>query len=184
MTKISFLGGCREVGRSAVLIESNKGTKCILDYGVRFNEDDRLPDGTDLSNLKAIALSHCHIDHSGGLPYLYKNFDVPLFTNPLTLRITEILLKDMIKISNYHYPFGYREIDKLRKNAYFLENENRKKIDEDFFMTFYNAGHIPGSVSILIDVDKKKLLYTGDINLIETNLIYPAETSIIPNDQL
>ena len=181
MTKISFLGGCREVGRSAVLIESNKGTKCILDYGIRFNDDDRLPYDTDLSNLKAIALSHCHIDHSGGLPYLFKNFDVPLFTNPLTLRITEILLKDMIKISNYHYPFGYREIDKLRKNAHFLENENRKKIDENFFITFYNAGHIPGSVSILIEVDKKKLLYTGDINLIDTNLIYPAETSIIPN---
>ncbi|MFX1494330.1 MAG: MBL fold metallo-hydrolase [Promethearchaeota archaeon] len=180
MTKISFLGGCREVGRSAVLIESNRGTKCILDYGVRFNNDERLPYDTDLSNLKAIALSHCHIDHSGGLPYLIKNFDVPLFTNPLTLRITEILLKDMIKISNYHYPFGYREIDKLRKYAHFLENENRKKIDEDFYITFYNAGHIPGSVSMLIEVDKKKLLYTGDINLINTNLIYPTETSIIP----
>ena len=33
----------------------------------------------------------------------------------------------------------------------------------------------------LIEVDKKKLLYTGDINLIDTNLIHPAETSMIPN---
>ncbi|MFX1498341.1 MAG: MBL fold metallo-hydrolase [Promethearchaeota archaeon] len=178
MVKISFLGGCREVGRSAIVIESANGEQCVLDYGVRFTETERLPYDLDLSNLKAIALTHCHIDHSGGLPYLFKTFNGPLFTNPLTLRITEILLKDMIKISKYPYPFGYREIEKLRQNTHFLENETRKKIGEDFYITFYNAGHIPGSVSVLVEVDKKKLLYTGDINLINTNLIYPAETSI------
>lgn len=178
MVKISFLGGCREVGRSAIVIESANGEQCVLDYGVRFTDTERLPYDLDLSNLKAIALTHCHIDHSGGLPYLFKTFNGPLFTNPLTLKITEILLKDMIKISKYPYPFGYREVEKLRRNTHFLENQTRKKIAEDFYITFYNAGHIPGSVSILVEVDKKKLLYTGDINLINTNLIYPAETSI------
>ncbi|MFX0031582.1 MAG: MBL fold metallo-hydrolase [Candidatus Hodarchaeota archaeon] len=178
MVKISFLGGCREVGRSAIAIESNNGEQCVLDYGVRFKEDDRLPYDSNFANLKAIALSHCHIDHSGGLPYLIKKYNVPFFTNPITLRISEILLRDMIKISKYPYPFGYREVEKLRQNAQFLENGVRKKINEDFYITFYNAGHIPGSVSILIEVDKKKILYTGDINLINTNLVYPAETSI------
>ncbi|MFW9785218.1 MAG: MBL fold metallo-hydrolase [Candidatus Heimdallarchaeota archaeon] len=178
MVKISFLGGCREVGRSAILIESDHGEKCVLDYGVRFTENDRLPYDSNLSNLKAVALTHCHIDHSGGLPYLFKKFNVPLYINPLTLRITEILLKDMIKVSKFPYPFGYREIEKIRQNTLFLENQITKKISEDFYITFYNAGHIPGSVSILVEVDEKKILYTGDINLINTNLIYPADTSI------
>jgi putative mRNA 3-end processing factor len=84
----------------------------------------------------------------------------------------------MIKISKYPYPFGYRELEKLRQSTQFLENGLRKKISEDFYITFYNAGHIPGSVSILVEVDKKKILYTGDINLINTNLVYPAETLI------
>ena len=89
MVKITFLGGCREVGRSGVLIESNNGSSCILDYGIRFKGKKRLPYEAEAKDLKAIALSHCHIDHSGGLPLLYKNNNVPLFTNPLTLRITD-----------------------------------------------------------------------------------------------
>ena len=180
MTKISFLGACREVGRSAVLIESNNGAQCILDYGVRFTEEDRLPSNGDINNLKAIALSHCHIDHSGGLPLLFKNNDVPLFTNPLTLRISEILLEDMIRISNFPYPFGYRELQKTRQNAFFLKNKVRQKIDEDFYITFFNAGHIPGSVSILVEVDNKRILYTGDINNQETNLVSPANSHELP----
>jgi len=180
LTKISFLGACREVGRSAVLIESNNGAQCILDYGVRFTEEERLPSNGDINNLKAIALSHCHIDHSGGLPLLFKNNDVPLFTNPLTLRISEILLEDMIRISNFPYPFGYRELQKTRQNAFFLKNKVRQKIDEDFYITFFNAGHIPGSVSILVEVDNKRILYTGDINNQETNLVSPANSSELP----
>ncbi|NVM16269.1 MAG: MBL fold metallo-hydrolase [Candidatus Lokiarchaeota archaeon] len=180
MTLIKFLGGCREVGRSAVLIESNHGAQCILDYGVRFKTEERLPSNGEITNLKAIALSHCHIDHSGGIPLLYKNRDIPLYTNPLTLRISEILLEDMIRISNFPYPFGYRELQKTRKNAFFLKNKVCQKIDENFFITFFNAGHIPGSVSVLVEVDNKRILYTGDINTQETNLISPAKPSELP----
>jgi len=180
MPYIKFLGGCREVGRSAVLIESNNGAQCILDYGIRFKGEERLPLDGDFSNLKAIALSHCHVDHSGALPFLFKNKDIPLFTNPLTLRMSEILIKDTIKISNYPYPFGYRELQKTIKNASFLSNGVRQKIDDNFYITFYDAGHIPGSVSILVEVDNKRILYTGDINTQETNLVSPAEPSKLP----
>jgi putative mRNA 3-end processing factor len=180
MVKISFLGSCREVGRSAILIESKSGAQCILDYGIRFIGEERLPYKADIKNLKGVALSHCHVDHSGGLPFLFKDSDIPFFTNPLTLRISEILLEDMLKISNYPYPFGYRELRKTRKNAFFLKNGERQKIDNEFYLTFFSAGHIPGSVSILVEVDKKKILYTGDINTQETNLISPANPKELP----
>jgi putative mRNA 3-end processing factor len=180
MTKISFLGSCREIGRSAILIESKNGEKCILDYGIGFQSEDRMPYQTDLSNLKAIALTHSHIDHSGALPFIYKNFKVPLFTNPVSLAIVEVLIKDMIKISNYPYPFGYRDLEKMKQNTHFLENGIRQKIANNFFITFINAGHIPGSVSILIEVDNNKILYSGDINTQNTNLMNPADPSQIP----
>ncbi len=85
MAKITFLGSCREVGRSAILIESKNGDQCILDYGIRFREEERLPYKTDLTRLKGVALTHCHVDHSGALPFLYKNKNPPFFTNPVTL---------------------------------------------------------------------------------------------------
>ncbi|MFX0070572.1 MAG: MBL fold metallo-hydrolase, partial [Candidatus Hermodarchaeota archaeon] len=171
MVRITFLGACREVGRSGILIESKNGDKCLLDYGVRFKTEERLPYEADLNNLKAVALTHCHIDHSGALPYIYKKKKIPLFTNPVTLSISQILIKDMIRISNYPYPFGYRELNKLMQNSYFLKNEYRQKVGNDFFITFFNAGHIPGSVSILVEVDNKRILYTGDINTKSTNLV-------------
>ncbi len=180
MVKISFLGSCREIGRSGIQIESKNGVKCILDYGIGFNKEDRLPYKADWNNLKAIALTHCHIDHSGALPYLYKNTTVPFFTNPVSLEIVKILIRDMIKISNYPYPFGYRDLEKMIQNSYFLSNGNRQKIDENFFLTFIHAGHIPGSVSILLEVDNKRILYTGDINTQPTNLINPATFLDVP----
>ena len=171
MVKITFLGGCREVGRSAILIESKDKNKCILDYGIRFHGEERLPFDFNKDNLKAIALTHSHIDHSGALPYLYKDNSVPLFTNPVSLAVTKVLVKDMIRISNYYYPFGFRELNKLIENSHNLDNGFRQKISENFYLTFFNAGHIPGSVSILIEVDNKKILYTGDINTKTTNLV-------------
>ncbi|MFX1364256.1 MAG: MBL fold metallo-hydrolase [Promethearchaeota archaeon] len=174
MVNISFLGGCREVGRSAILIESKSGAKCMLDYGIRFHGEERLPYNTNIDNLKAVALTHCHIDHSGALPFLFKTKKIPLLTNSITLAISEILIKDMIKISNFNYPFGYRELDYLIQNSIFLKNGNRQKIHDNFYLTFIDAGHIPGSVSILIEVDNKKILYTGDINSQITNLVNPA----------
>ncbi|TFG23045.1 MAG: MBL fold metallo-hydrolase [Promethearchaeota archaeon] len=180
MVKITFLGGCREVGRSGVLIESKNQEKCIIDYGIRFRGKERLPLDFDYNNLKAVALTHCHIDHSGALPFIFKNNSVPFFTNAVSLEITEILIRDMIRISNYAYPFGLKDLNKMMQYTRFLENGVRQKIGKDFYISFINAGHIPGSVSILIEVDNKIILYTGDINNQITNLVNPTSSSFIP----
>jgi len=181
MVKITFLGSCREVGRSAILIESKSGAKCMLDYGIRLSGEERLPIHSELNNLKAIALTHAHIDHSGAIPALYTNGAIPFYTTAVSLSITEILLRDTLRISSYPYPFGQREISAMMRSAKFIPKKTTQKIAEKFYLTFYPAGHIPGSVSILVEVDGKKILYTGDINTQETALVNKADTSGIPD---
>lgn len=181
MAKITFLGSCREVGRSAILVESKAGNQFLLDYGIRFGEEERLPHKSDLTKLKGVALTHCHVDHSGALPFLYlHNKNPPLFTNGLTLDVSDKLIKDSLKISKYPYPFGFKEIDNMKRNAYFLPKGTRRKVSNDFYITFYDAGHVPGSVSIVLEVDGKKILYSGDINTKKTNLVDSANPSEIP----
>ncbi len=180
MVKLTFLGGCREVGRSGILLQSKNGSKVVLDYGIRFKGKERLPSEIDTEDLSAIAVTHCHVDHSGGIPLLYKSSNAPLYTNPITLRISEILIKDMLNVSKYEYPFGRDELDSMRRNAKFIELGVRQKINDDIYLTFYDAGHIPGSVSILAEVDDKRIFYTGDINNQETNLVNVAIPSNVP----
>jgi putative mRNA 3-end processing factor len=141
-----------------------------------------MPVKADLSNLKACAVTHCHVDHTGAIPSLYMdNKNVPFFTNALTLEIVEKLIQDTLKVSDYPYPFGKAEINTMKQNAFLLDVGVKQKIADDFYLTFYNAGHVPGSVSILVEVDGKRILYTGDINNKSTNLINSANPRNIPD---
>ena len=157
-----------DAGEKQVLIDAGTGM-----YPDALNQD-LVKIGSSVKALTDIVLTHSHIDHSGGLPLLYKDRNVPFFTNSISLAITEVLIKDMIKISNHPYSFGYRELDYLKQNSYFLKNGIRHKIHDNFYLTFIDAGHIPGSVSILLEVDQKTILYSGDFNNQITNLINPC----------
>lgn len=182
MVKIKFLGGCREIGASSVLIQSEKTKNSLLiDYGIRLRQKENfLPLNVEDGNLSAIALSHCHIDHSGGLPNLYESRQVPFFTNELTYRIISVLIRDMIRLSKYQIKFSNKELNKMGISTYFLNYGTRQRIDEGFFITLRDAGHVPGSCSVLVEVDGKKILYTGDINTQKTRLVKSIQPSEFP----
>lgn len=69
------LGGGREVGRSCILLQF-RGKNVLLDCGVHPGRDcedslpffDALP--IDLSEIDLVLITHFHLDHSAGLPYL------------------------------------------------------------------------------------------------------------------
>ena len=71
---IKCLGGFREVGRNAVLIET-KGERLLLDYGLKV-ETGETPMPVPAAD--AILLCHPHLDHSGSVPALYRKFSAPL----------------------------------------------------------------------------------------------------------
>src|SRR6056297_1666359 len=182
MVKITFLGACREVGRSGVLIESEKTDDAVLcDYGTKFGKEQKFPKHVSGRDLSAIALTHAHVDHSGAIPLFYISGSVPLLTTKLTFDITKVLLKDMLRISSSYLPFEREEIKKMGRYARFLNYGERIPVGQNSHVTLINAGHIPGSAMVIVEMDEKTILYTGDINSIETRLLNGLNPSRIPS---
>lgn len=176
MVKVTFLGACKEIGRSGVLLESEASSdRILLDYGVKMEgKDDNFPDHVSGKDITGIVITHSHIDHVGGVPIFFISGNVPIYMTELTLDVSEILLKDMMNISDFYLPFERSEIVKLRKQTRFVNFRQRTKIGASTYITLYNAGHIPGSAMVLVEMDDKNILYTGDINLIPTQLMSAA----------
>jgi putative mRNA 3-end processing factor len=180
MMHLIFHGGAKEVGRSC--IEVSTGTeRILLDCGLKLGpEGTEYPVGFDyVDNIDAVFISHAHLDHTGALPLLdHKGLDCPIFATKTTKTLTRLLLKDAFKIGKItHQHLGYTEAD--IKNV--LSCMQRVQVDtkgslNSISYEYFDAGHIPGSASIFIDVKGTALLYTGDINNAETRLHKAAET--------
>lgn len=186
MVKISFLGACREIGRSAILLESEKSdTALLLDYGVKLdNPDDNFPLHVSGRKISGICLTHAHIDHSGGIPLFYISGKPPLYTTTLTREITKILIRDMLKLSGSKLPFEYPEMKKMMAAHRPVDYQNRIRVADGVYVTLYNAGHIPGSAVVLVEMDGKRILYTGDINATPTCLLPAMHAKYPPLDVL
>ncbi len=172
---IQVLGAGGEVGRSGILIK-HKERAILLDYGTLTNDEVQFPLHVSPKDLSAVILSHAHLDHSGALPMLYASAKTPpLYATVMTLELTDILLHDFLNLNTSYIPFEEREVQRMFKHSIPVTAGNSIDID-DFHVKFYDAGHIPGSLMIEIEVANKRILYTGDFNTWETKLLKPAET--------
>jgi putative mRNA 3-end processing factor len=171
--KIKFLGGTREVGRSAIAAKTQK-TQVLLDYGVMLNHEPGFPMHIPPKDVDGIILTHSHLDHSGAIPIFYIHGKKPLYTNKLTSELNELLISDFIHLSSYYLPFEYLELKTMTRNSKHVDFGVEEKIGDIKFQLL-NAGHIPGSAQILIDAEGKKLLYTGDFNTEDTRLLEGAK---------
>ena len=131
-------------------------------------------------DLTAIVLTHAHVDHSGAVPLFYISGSVPLYTTRLTHVISKVLHSDTLKISENFIPYGWAEVKKMERYCNFVKYGQRNRASKNCWITLYNAGHIPGSAVALIEMDGKKILYTGDINTIDTQLLTKFDVSGIP----
>lgn len=175
MVEIEFLGGCRTIGGSAVVIRSNN-SNLLLDYGMLMTRPPKFPKSVSPKDLDFIILSHSHADHSCGIPILYSGSATPkLLATPPTIDLSQLIILDTIKISKYFLPYEKNELTQMVKNAQTI-GYNKVKIKNGISLTLFDAGHIPGSASILVEVEGKKILYTGDINLTKTRLVDKANS--------
>jgi len=186
LTRLSFLGGIREVGRSAILVDT--GTEnFLLDYGIKINVKPTEYPKPVKTKLNAILLSHTHLDHSGALPLMFhQGQHCPVYGLEITRSLVKMLLFDSHKISRYEgeeEKFSKKDINTTLRHFKPVKYKKPFKVGKTR-VTFFNSGHIPGSGMILLETKDKRILYTGDYNLSDTRLVRGIDLDIPEVDVL
>lgn len=101
--RISFLGGLNEIGKNMTLYEFD-GDMIIVDCGLSFPEQEMfgvdlvIPDFTyvqrNADKIRGIVITHGHEDHIGGLAYLLKTVNIPVYSTKLTIGLIEGKLRE------------------------------------------------------------------------------------------
>ncbi|MBQ3329091.1 MAG: ribonuclease J [Eggerthellaceae bacterium] len=159
--KVIPLGGLDAIGKNMTVFEC--GDDIVLDdAGLMFPDDDHpgidliLPDYTyvleNAHKLRGIVVTHGHEDHTGSLPYLYKDLDVPvpIYGSKMTLGLIE-------------GKFAEHRI----KNAKLIEVKPGEKIKLGCIEAeFFSVNHsIPGALGVFFTSPAGNILHTGDFKL-------------------
>ena len=160
---ISALGGAGEIGKNMYMVQYANDI-VIVDAGLKFPEEEMLgidvviPDITYLTEnrekVRAILVTHGHEDHIGGLPYVLRQLNVPVYGMRLTLGLIENKLKE----------------------AGLLGETKRILIDPDSEIqfgtikaSFFRTNHsIPDSVGIALETPEGVVVHTGDFKFDHT----------------
>ncbi len=184
--RITYLGSGRQVGRSAIFLQTPE-SRILLDCGIDVaNEDQAYPyleaPEFRIDELDAIILSHAHLDHCGFIPYLFKfGYRGPVYCTEPTRDIMALLQLDLIKIARDRDKepiYSSDEVKEVVKHTITLDYEQVTDITPDVRLTFYNAGHILGSAMIHLHIGNglHNMLYTGDMKYAKTHMLSPSHT--------
>ena len=163
--KIIPLGGLGEIGKN-IMVLSYEDDIIVIDSGLMFPDDEMLgidlviPDVTYLAEhkkqIRAIILTHGHEDHIGGLPYILREINVPIYGTKLTLGLLEAKLKE----SSY--------VDHVETHC--VSAGQTVKLGK-FKVEFIRVSHsIADVVALGIRTPVGNIVHTGDFKLDQTPL--------------
>ncbi|TSC67930.1 MAG: ribonuclease J [Parcubacteria group bacterium Gr01-1014_72] len=168
--RIIPLGGVEEIGRNMTVVEFQDDI-VVIDMGFQFKDDDTpgvdyiLPNTRYLEErkdkIRAVLITHGHLDHIGGIPYLMEKIgNPPLYTRNLTAL--------MIAKRQEEFP----HVPKL--DVHIVETEDRVRVGK-LPVRFFNVTHtIPDSMGIIIETPYGSLVTPGDFKLTHTDGV-PSE---------
>jgi ribonuclease J len=148
-----------EIGKNMTAVCQASGM-ILVDAGMSFPDEEMpgidlvLPDFTYVrehaDELKGIVLTHGHEDHVGALPYLLREFNVPVYATKLTLGLVRSKLQE----------FGIKKGD-LRE----IKAGDRQNLG-GFGLEFIEVNHsIPGAVAIAIRTKAGVIVFSGDYKI-------------------
>ena len=160
---IFSLGGVGEIGKNMYCVQYGNDI-VVVDSGLKFPEEDMLgvdiviPDITYLTEnrdkVRGILITHGHEDHIGGLPYVLKSLNVPVYGTKLTLGLIEVKLKEAGLLGETKrvliHPDSVVQLGSIRAS---------------FFRTNHS---IPDSVGICLDTPEGTVVITGDFKFDHT----------------
>ncbi len=158
--RIMPLGGLGEVGKNITLYEC-QGDMLLVDCGIVFPDSDMfgvdlvIPDFSYLvqnkDKIKGIVITHGHEDHIGGLPYLLKEINVPVYATRLTIGL----------ITNKLEEHGLVRSTKMTEIA-----PKRKFKLGCFTVEPIHVNHsIPDAVALAITCPAGTIIQTGDFKI-------------------
>ncbi|RZN35313.1 MAG: MBL fold metallo-hydrolase [Methanophagales archaeon ANME-1-THS] len=180
--KLKFLGGCNEVGRSAILVDDT----ILIDYGMKPSDPPGLPLEVEGTVPKSVIVSHAHLDHSGMVPSLMDRGKAPeVYMTSVTTDLTLLLGRDTIKVGKEEgYLFFTEEhVQRMVERTHAVAYGERLTLNgSDYECELHNAGHIPGSSSVYLRKESEdvSLFYTGDIKMGVTRLMESASPADFP----
>lgn len=172
---ITFCGGAGEVGASCYLVQM-EGKNLLLDCGIRMSRTkDVLPDFSliqDYGGVDAIFITHAHLDHTGSLPIISREYpNAPIYMTHATKDLVRLLLYDSLKIMDMNegdipiYAEAHVRSMLSKIICYSPEFTIQPFEDVNIRVTFYNAGHIAGGSAVYIQGSEGSLFYSGDISM-------------------
>jgi ribonuclease J len=153
------LGGLGEIGKNMTAVRQESGI-VLIDAGLAFPDEEMpgidlvLPDFSYLrehrDELRGIVLTHGHEDHVGALPYLLREFDIPVYGTKLTLELVRPKLAE----------FGIKRADLWEVKA------GNTTTLAGFDLEFINVNHsIPDAVAVALRANAGVVVFSGDYKI-------------------
>ncbi|WP_426446994.1 ribonuclease J [Paenibacillus sp. S-38] len=160
---IFALGGVGEIGKNMYVVQYNQDI-VVIDCGLKFPEEDMLgidiviPDISYLTEnrdkIRGIIITHGHEDHIGGLPYVLKHLNVPVYGTRLTMGLIETKLK---------------EANLLGETKRIVITADSELELGTMTATFFKTNHsIPDSVGVCLETPEGNVVHTGDFKFDQT----------------
>lgn len=158
--RIIPLGGLGEIGKNITLYEYD-GDMFLVDCGMSFPDEETpgidivIPDFSYIlenkDKIKGLVVTHGHEDHIGAIPYLLRNFNVPIYATRLTIGLIEGKLKE------------HRLLSSAKLN---VVNPGEKIKLGKFEIEFIHVNHsIPDAVGFAITCNAGTVIHTGDFKI-------------------